>query len=84
MQQFLYQTVDVGLYQTADAGDTLSDRRCRNLSLRQQMMCLFIGQRMQETLFIRCRNHTENAGLYQAGDAGLSLSDSRRRTLFNR
>ena len=39
----LYQTADKeSLYQTADAGNTLSDSRCR---------CLSIRRRMQEKLF---------------------------------
>ena len=38
----LYQTADARDYQTAEAGDTLSDMRCRRLSTRQ---------RMQETLY---------------------------------
>ena len=76
------------LYQTADAGDTLSDRGCRSLSLRQ---------RIQETLYQTadaevslsdsgCRRssisqlmqeslyQTANAGyLSQPADAGVSL-----------
>ena len=61
------------LYQTADAGDTLSDSRCRSLSIRQ---------RLQESL-----NQTEDAGknsirqrmqksLYLTADAGDTLSDA--------
>ena len=43
MQESLNQTVDAGyLHQTADAGDSLSDSKCRRLSIRQ---------RMQETLY---------------------------------
>ena len=42
MQEFLYQTADARVFQTADAGDTLSDIGCRSLSIRQ---------RMQETLY---------------------------------
>ena len=38
------------LYQTADAGDTLSDSRCRSLSIRQMQESL-IRQRMQEKLY---------------------------------
>ena len=47
------------LYQTADAGDSLSDSGCRSLSIRERMQeTLFqtadagisIRQRMQETL----------------------------------
>ena len=43
------------LYQTADAGDSLSDSGCR---------CLSIRQRMQEPL-----NQTAYAGVYQTADA---------------
>ena len=59
------------LYQTADAGDTLSDSGFRSLSIRQRMQeTLYqtadaevsIRQRMQETL-------------YQTADAGVSQSD---------
>ena len=43
MQKSLYHTrMQETLYQTADAGDTLSASGCRSLSIRQ---------RMQETLF---------------------------------
>ena len=42
MQETPYQTADAGVYQTADAGDTLSDSGYRSLSIRQ---------RMQETLY---------------------------------
>ena len=59
------------LYQTADAGDSLSDSGCRSLSIRQ---------RMQETLY-----QTADAGdsqldsgcqefLFQRVDAGVSAS----------
>ena len=41
MQETLNQTANAGVYQTADAGDTLSDSGRRRLSIRQ---------RMQETL----------------------------------
>ena len=44
------------LYQTVDAGDTLSDSGCMSLPIRQQM---------QETLF-----QTEDAGVYQTVDVG--------------
>ena len=60
------------LYQTANVGDTLSDSRCRRLTIRQ---------RMQETLY-----HAADAGvilsdrkcrrLYQIADAGVSPFDS--------
>ena len=59
------------LYQTAGAGDTLSDSGCRSLPIRQRMQEYLhltadaedsIRQRMQETL-------------YQTADAGHSLSD---------
>ena len=61
------------LYQTAGAGDTLSDSGCR---------CLSIRQRKQEYL-----HQTADAGvspldsksretLYQTSDAGVTLSDS--------
>ena len=58
------------LYQTADAGDSLSDSGCRKLSIRQQM---------QETLY-QTANETlyqpVDAGDYQTADAGVSSSDS--------
>ena len=44
MRQRMQET----LYRTADAGDTLSDRRCRRQSMRQEM---------QETIY-----ETEDAG----------------------
>ena len=50
------------LYQTADAGDILSNSRCRRLSIRQQIQEK-IGQRMQESL-------------YQTADAAVSPLDS--------
>ena len=43
------------LYQTADAGDILSDSGCRRLSIRQ---------RMQETLYQKA-----DEGVYQTADA---------------
>ena len=55
------------LYQTADAGDTLSDSGYRSLPIRQ---------RMQETVYQRT-----NAGVYQTADAGNTLSDSGYRSL---
>ena len=42
------QRMQEALYGTVDAGDTLSDRKCRKHSM---------GQRMQETLY-----QTEDAG----------------------
>ena len=62
------------LYQTADAGDSLSDIGCRRLSIRQ---------RMQETLYQTAGagvslsdsgmqeplNQTAYAGVYQTADA---------------
>ena len=67
------------LYQTADAGDTLSENGCRSLSIRQ---------RMQETLYQTaagvplsdsgCRRHSIShrmqKSLYQTADAGDTLS----------
>ena len=50
------------LYQTADAGVSLSDRGCRSISFRQ---------RRQESLY-----QTSDAEVYQTADAGVSLSDS--------
>ena len=56
--------MQVTLYQTAYAGDTLLESGCRSLSIRK---------RMQESLY-----QTEDAGvyLYQTADAGVTLSDS--------
>ena len=61
------------LYQTADAGDTLSESGCRRLSIRQRMqkplyqtadaVNTLITQRMQESL-------------NQITDAGGTLSDA--------
>ena len=48
MRQWMHES----LYQTADAGDTLSDSGCRSLHIRQ---------RMQETLF-----QTAEAGVSQS------------------
>ena len=42
MKESIRQQMQESLYQTADAGDTLSDSGCRSLSIRQ---------RMQETLY---------------------------------
>ena len=65
------------LYQTADEGESLSDSRCRGLSIRKRMKetlsdsgcrSLSIRQRMQESL---C----------QTADAGVSLSDSGCRSI---
>ena len=58
------------LYQTADAGDSLSDIGCRSLSIRQRMQET-IKQRMQETLY-----QSVDAGDYKTADAGDTLSDS--------
>ena len=56
MRQEMQET----LYQTADAGDTLSDSGCRRHSMRQEM---------QETL-----HGTADAGeLYETADAGDTL-----------
>ena len=62
MHETLYQTSDAGVSLSVDAGDTLSDSGCSNLSIRQ---------RMQETL-----SQTADAGDYQTVNAGVSLSDS--------
>ena len=51
------------LYQTADAGDTLSDSGCRSLSIRHRCRRHSTRQWMQEKL-------------YQTADAEVSLSDS--------
>ena len=56
------------LYQTADAGDTLSDSGCRSLSIRQ---------RMQETLY----QTTDAEVSLSDTDAGDPLSDSGCRRL---
>ena len=56
------------LYQTADAGDTLSDSVCRSLHIRQ---------RMQETLYQPAMQEF----LHQTVDAGETLSDSGCRSL---
>ena len=66
------QRMQETLYQTADAGASLSDSGCRSLSIRQRMHetlsdsrfgRLSIRQRMRETL-------------YPTADAGVSLSNS--------
>ena len=77
MQEYLHQTADAGVYQTADAGYTLLGSGCRGRSIRQ---------RMQETL-----NQIADAGislsdsgckrLYHTADAGVSPSDSGCRRL---
>ena len=60
MQESLYQTVDAGhSLSEADVGDSVSDSGCRRLSIRQWM---------QETL-------------YQIGDAGVSPSDTGCRSI---
>ena len=56
------------LYQTADAGDSISDGGCRSLSIRQRLQESLYQTRMQETL-------------YQIADAGDPLSDSGCRSL---
>ena len=60
------------LYQTADAGDSLSDSGCRRLSIRQ---------RMQETLHqtadaVDSIRRWMQENLHQTADAGVSLPDS--------
>ena len=57
------QRMQESLYQTADAGDSLSDSGCRRLSIRQPMQETLYHQRMQ-------------VSLHQTADAGDSLSDS--------
>ena len=56
------------LYQTVDAGDTLSDSGFRRLSIRQ---------RMQETIY-----QTAGAEDYQTADAGDSVRQRMRETLY--
>ena len=71
MQKSLGQTADVGIsHQTADAGDTLSDSRCRSLSIRQWM---------QESL-----NQTADAGetLSDSGCRSLSIRQRMQETLY--
>ena len=61
--------MQVTLYQTAGAGDTLADSGCRSLSIRQ---------RMQVSIY-----QTANAGaLHQTADAGDSISKQMQETLF--
>ena len=61
------------LYQTADAGDTLSASGCRSLSIRQ---------RMQETLY---QTADAEVSYYQiTADAGDTLSDWGCRSLSRR
>ena len=67
MRQSIRKRMQETLYQTADAGDSLSDSGCRRLSIRQRMQQT-IRQQMQVTL-------------YQTADAEDSLSDSGRRRL---
>ena len=50
------------LYQTADAGDTLSDSGCKRLSMRHRLQKYHLQKANAETL-------------YQTADAGDSLSD---------
>ena len=63
MRHSIRQRMQETLYQTADAGDSLSDSGCRRLSIRQ---------RMQETLY----QTADAAYLQQTADVGDSLSDS--------
>ena len=65
MQKSLFlQRMNESLYQTADAGDTLSDSECRSFSLSDSGCWRHsIRERMQECL-------------YQTADAEVSLSDS--------
>ena len=86
MQKSLYQTADAGdTLSEADAEVSLSDIECRRHSIRQ---------RMQETLYqpadagvslsdSGCRRHSVRQRmketLYHPADAGVSLSDSRCR-----
>ena len=70
MEETLYQTADARVYQTADAGDTLSDSGCRYLYIRQRMQKLCLRQRMQESI-----GHRMQETLYQTADAGDTLSD---------
>ena len=37
MEENFYQTADARVYQTEDAGDTLSDSGCRSLPIKEQM-----------------------------------------------
>ena len=62
MRHSIRQRMQETLYQTADAGDSLSDSGCRRLSIRQ---------RMQETLY----QTADAAYLQQTADVGDSLSD---------
>ena len=60
MQETIRQRMQESLYQTADAGDSLSDSGCRRLSVRQ---------RMQETLY-----QTADAGVFPSDSGCMSLS----------
>ena len=75
------------LYQTADAGNSLSDSGCRRL-FRQRMQESLYPTAMQETLNQTadagdspsdsgCEDYQiADAGAYQTADAGDSLSDN--------
>ena len=70
MQETLYETTDAGDYQTANAGFSLSETRCRSISIRQ---------RMQETLY-----QTADAGvsLSDSGCRRLSIRQRMQETLY--
>ena len=52
MQKFHYQTADAGLYRTADAGDTIRQKKQESPYHSDNRCCnRFIGQRMQEKLY---------------------------------
>ena len=83
MQETPYQTADAKtLYQTYDAGDSLSDIGYRSLSIRQQMQeTLYQTADAGDTLsYSGCRSlsirQRMQETLYQTADAGVSLSDS--------
>ena len=65
MRQRMQET----LYETGDAGDILSDRRCRRNSMRQLRQEILIS--------IRCRRHSirqeMQQTLYGTADAGDTL-----------
>ena len=76
-RNFIREEMQEYLHQAEDAGDTPSERKCRFLSIRQQIQetlsesgcrSLSIRQRMQ-------------VSLYQTTDAGDSISDSGCRRL---
>ena len=85
------------LYQTADAGDTLSDRSCRNLSTRKRMHETLLDRRcrslsirhLMDIVFIRHRmqepiKQRMQETVYKTSDAGVSLLDSGPRRYSNR